>query len=181
MIKLHPTSTPSNPVAHILTVQGHPEFTPGIVEKVVDAREASKVFDASTTAEARRRAGGKDGSGGEGFGRVGWAIWRMMLQARPGSDLDTSEDVDMADDSKVKAYLEDDTRYSAIDMVLDRPGPWTDEQFVGGAEVSCDQTWLKLGEKGAARNRQDSGHWSWRTRMRTSAEPGAECVEKRRL
>jgi len=129
MIKLHPSSTDSHPIAHILTVQGHPEFTPDIVEKVVDAREQTKVFDAPTTAEARRRLGGKDGSGGEGFGRVGWAIWRVMLQPRPEADV-VMEGID-----KSGAYLQDEARYSAVDKVLDRPGPWTDEQFVGGLEV----------------------------------------------
>jgi ubiquitin-activating enzyme E1 C len=39
-------------------------------------------------------------------------------------------------ESKVTAYLKDETRYEAIDKVLDRRGPWTAEEFVGGSEVS---------------------------------------------
>lgn len=80
MVKLHPKSTPENPLAQIITIQGHPEFTPSIVSAVVDARSASGLFDTAATAEARRRQGGKDGTGGEGFGKVGWGIWRVMLQ-----------------------------------------------------------------------------------------------------
>nr|XP_031859523.1 uncharacterized protein CI109_004985 [Kwoniella shandongensis]KAA5526595.1 hypothetical protein CI109_004985 [Kwoniella shandongensis] len=80
MVKLHPASTSSKPIAQILTVQGHPEFTPSIVSKIVDARSAMGIFDENAAAEARRRLGGKDGSGGEGFGRIGWAVWRVLLQ-----------------------------------------------------------------------------------------------------
>ena len=136
MLKLHPTSTAENPIAHILTVQGHPEFTPDIVSRIVDLRSESGVFDQVAAAEARRRAGGKDGSGGEGFGRIGWAIWRVMLQERPPAR-DADGDVEMTNGhgSKVAAYLKDETRYAAIDKVLDRRGPWTAEEFVGGAEV----------------------------------------------
>ncbi|KIR70836.1 cytoplasmic protein [Cryptococcus deuterogattii CA1014] len=79
----HPQSTPSHPLAQILTIQGHPEFTPSIVNHVVNARDASGVFDEATTKEARRRAGGKHGTGGEGFGRIGWAVWRVLLQDLP--------------------------------------------------------------------------------------------------
>ncbi|ORY28034.1 class I glutamine amidotransferase-like protein, partial [Naematelia encephala] len=83
MIRYHPASTSSNPLAQILTVQGHPEFTPSIVSKMVDFRSQQGIFDPPTAQEARRRLGGKDGSGGEGFGRVGWAIWRVLLQDLP--------------------------------------------------------------------------------------------------
>ncbi|GFZ51384.1 hypothetical protein JCM24511_09146, partial [Saitozyma sp. JCM 24511] len=84
MVKLHPSSTPTQPVAQILTIQGHPEFTPSVVSHIVDARSAMGIFDDAATKEARRRLGGKDGSGGEGYGRVGWAVWRMMLGNEPG-------------------------------------------------------------------------------------------------
>jgi len=165
MIKLHSSSTPSNPIAHILTVQGHPEFTPGIVEKVVNAREETKVFDTPTAAEARRRLGGKDGSGGEGFGRVGWAIWRVMLQPRPTMG-DVPVDVEMTDGSnKVATYLSDETRYSAIDKVLERSGPWTDEQFVGGAEVGKLVAKLIIGQESTERDRQNIGNRRRGTRL----------------
>ncbi|WVQ86130.1 hypothetical protein IAT38_008298 [Cryptococcus sp. DSM 104549] len=80
MVKLHPDSTEAKPLAQILTVQGHPEFTPSIVSHIVDSRSELGVFDDEATAEARRRLGGKDGTGGEGFGRIGWAVWRVLLQ-----------------------------------------------------------------------------------------------------
>ena len=105
-------------------MQGHPEFTPSIVSHIVDARSANGIFDQSATVEARRRLGGKDGSGGEGFGRVGWAIWRVLLH--------DSADLGM----QAQDYLKDAGRYKDIDRVLDRRGPWTAEDFVGGATVS---------------------------------------------
>ncbi|WRT70804.1 uncharacterized protein IL334_007803 [Kwoniella shivajii] len=81
-VRYHPLSSPSHPVAQILTVQGHPEFTPNIVSHIIDARSKTGVFNDQVTEEARRRAGGK-GSGGEGFGRIGWAVWRVLLQNIP--------------------------------------------------------------------------------------------------
>jgi GMP synthase-like glutamine amidotransferase len=87
MIKYHPSSSASSTsdedLARILTIQGHPEFTPSIVSHVIDTRVDSGVFDPRVAEEAKRRMGGKDGSGGEGLGRVGWAIWRVMLQEIP--------------------------------------------------------------------------------------------------
>lgn len=82
-VKLHPDSTPENPLARVLTIQGHPEFTPGIVTEMVNVRSSQGIFDDETTVEARRRLPGKDGQGGEGVGRVGSAIWRVMLQDLP--------------------------------------------------------------------------------------------------
>ncbi|WVQ77062.1 hypothetical protein IAR50_006741 [Cryptococcus sp. DSM 104548] len=82
-LKPHSASTPAHPLAQVLTIQGHPEFTPSIVGHIVNARAATGVFDEEVTQEARRRAGGKDGTGGEGFGRIGWAVWRMLLQDLP--------------------------------------------------------------------------------------------------
>lgn len=84
MAKLHPKSTDEAPIAHILTIQGHPEFTPDIVSKVVDFRERTGVFDASTAKEGRRRMVGHDGTGGEGLNVIGWAIIRMMLSGKTG-------------------------------------------------------------------------------------------------
>jgi hypothetical protein len=81
-VKHHPASTADKPLAQVLTIQGHPEFTPAIVNHIIDAR-AGLVFAEDETKEARRRAPGKDGSGGEGEGRLGWAIWRVMLQDLP--------------------------------------------------------------------------------------------------
>jgi GMP synthase-like glutamine amidotransferase len=77
MVKYHPQN---ENLARIFTIQGHPEFTPSIVSHVIDAREKTGVFKGEVAEEAKRRKGGKDGSGGEGLGRLGWAIWRVMLQ-----------------------------------------------------------------------------------------------------
>jgi len=71
------------PKARIFTIQGHPEFTPSIVSHVIDARVKTGVFKGKEAEEAKRRMGGKDGTGGEGLGRLGWAIWRVMLQDLP--------------------------------------------------------------------------------------------------
>lgn len=82
-VKLHPASTPEKPLAQVLTIQGHPEFTPGIVQRMVNARAEQGIFDGPTTAEANRRLGGKDGSGAEGYGRLGWAMWKVIMQELP--------------------------------------------------------------------------------------------------
>ncbi|WVQ86114.1 hypothetical protein IAT38_008282 [Cryptococcus sp. DSM 104549] len=34
--------------------------------------------------------------------------------------------------SHLKSYLADESRFADVDKILDRRGPWTDEQFVGG-------------------------------------------------
>ncbi|WVW80563.1 hypothetical protein I302_102549 [Kwoniella bestiolae CBS 10118] len=81
-VRYHPSSSQYEPIAQILTVQGHPEFTPSIVSHIIDARATTGVFNQEVTKEARRRAGGK-GYGGEGFGRIGWSVWRVLLQDVP--------------------------------------------------------------------------------------------------
>ncbi|WVF67751.1 hypothetical protein IAT40_002510 [Kwoniella sp. CBS 6097] len=63
----------------IFTVQGHPEFTPDMVLRTIEARVKMGIFDDELATEARRRAVGK-GDGGEGFGRVGWSVWKILLQ-----------------------------------------------------------------------------------------------------
>lgn len=82
MVKYRPEPTGADtgaPIPHIFSVQGHPEFVPGLVGTMIDIRDSQGIFDAAVAAEARRRAGGRDGTGGEGLGRVGWAIWNVML------------------------------------------------------------------------------------------------------
>ena len=83
MVKSHLASTTDNPIGHILTLQGHPEFEPGMVEMLVDYREKNGIFDGETTAEARRRIWGKNRQGGEGLGRIGWSIWKFLLTPIP--------------------------------------------------------------------------------------------------
>ena len=59
---------------HILTVQGHPEFTASIVEKVVDARAERGVFDQAVAEKARLDAVKTH----DGTGRIGAAIWKVL-------------------------------------------------------------------------------------------------------
>jgi GMP synthase-like glutamine amidotransferase len=80
MVKYHPSNSD---LAQIFTIQGHPEFTPSLVSHVIDARVKAGVFKGEAAEEAKRRMGGKDGTGGEGLGRLGWAIWKVMLQDLP--------------------------------------------------------------------------------------------------
>ncbi|OCF35878.1 cytoplasmic protein [Kwoniella heveanensis CBS 569] len=72
------SNSPSPPI-QILTVQGHPEFTPDMVLRTIEARVKMGIFDEQLATEARRRAVGR-GDGGEGFGRVGWSVWKVLLQ-----------------------------------------------------------------------------------------------------
>ena len=117
---------------------------------MVDARVASGIFDEVTAMEARRRLGGKDGKGGEGFGRVGWAIWRFMLQELPlqttSTHHATSDEnhvnshgrISNGDEAsaRIRRYLQDSARNTHIDKVLDRKGPWTQEEYQGASIVS---------------------------------------------
>ena len=149
MIKYHSASTIENPLAHVFCVQGHPEFSPGIVSHITDARSEAGIFDGPATAEARRRAGGKDGSGGEGFGRVGWAIWRVILQDLPVQNSSNGNrhitingminENGEGSSSQVRRFLDDEERYAHVDKVLERTGPWTVEQYLGASLVSPDR------------------------------------------
>ncbi len=143
MIRYHPSSTPSDPIPQILTIQGHPEFTPSIVSHMVDARSATGLFDPNTTTEARRRLGGKGGTGSEGYHRVGWSIWRVMLQlptisVKNGTIGGPRSTFSSNGGSKrnLDDYVRDQGRYAHIGKVLDRRGPWTAEEFQGGSTVS---------------------------------------------
>jgi GMP synthase-like glutamine amidotransferase len=57
---------------HILTVQGHPEYTEPIVATMINFREASGVLDAQTAEDARRRVGCRND--GVVFGRAIWGV-----------------------------------------------------------------------------------------------------------
>ena len=70
-----PVRVASDPTAiHILTVQGHPEFTAEIVSVMVDARGRSGAMSAEVVQESQARAY----RGHEGIGAVGRAIWRVL-------------------------------------------------------------------------------------------------------
>jgi hypothetical protein len=63
---------PSN--VHILTVQGHPEFTASIVDKIVDVRVGRGLFDQAVAEKARLDAAQLH----DGTGRIGTAIWKVL-------------------------------------------------------------------------------------------------------
>ena len=80
MVQVHGTNqgapsekiNPSN--IHILTLQGHPEFTASIVEKVIDVRAERGVFDQAVAEKARSDAV----KAHDGTGRIGTTIWRVL-------------------------------------------------------------------------------------------------------
>ncbi|KAF8528408.1 class I glutamine amidotransferase-like protein [Hysterangium stoloniferum] len=59
---------------HVFCVQGHPEFLPDIVNKIVDAREKSGNMNADTVKDGRARAVRPD----DGTGAIGRAIWQVL-------------------------------------------------------------------------------------------------------
>lgn len=92
-----------------------------------------------------------------------------MLQGRVGG-VDNDGDVNMESNGEsstsrhVNAFLTDDSRYEAVDRVLERPGPWTAEEFTGGDTVS-DPYIVRLrecaydsGQKGVEGKHQDPCH-----------------------
>ncbi|KAF9234196.1 class I glutamine amidotransferase-like protein [Melanogaster broomeanus] len=93
MVMFHPWSTPplevlnsSSPNVplssiHILTVQGHPEFTEPIMSKLIDARVG--ILGEELAADGRLRAGGifgrrHDGQACDGVRTVGKVIWGVL-------------------------------------------------------------------------------------------------------
>ena len=68
-------AVPSATETHILTVQGHPEFTGPIVEKIIDVRAKRGVIDAERAAKAREDAYKRH----DGLGIIAQAIWKVML------------------------------------------------------------------------------------------------------
>ncbi|KAI0067118.1 class I glutamine amidotransferase-like protein [Artomyces pyxidatus] len=62
------------PPIHILTLQGHPEFTASIVKELVDIRSASGIIDATTAESARSRADWRN----DGVSVMGKAIWTVL-------------------------------------------------------------------------------------------------------
>jgi hypothetical protein len=72
-----PVSGGSIPQIHILTVQGHPEFTGGIVKKVIKARSKSGVMDKDTAEDGLARADKRND--GVDIAKV---IWDVLLRHR---------------------------------------------------------------------------------------------------
>jgi len=67
---------------HILTFQGHPEFTASIVEKVVDIRAEKGIYDQAVAEKARLNAVKKH----DGTGRVGALVWKVLASANNRND-----------------------------------------------------------------------------------------------
>ncbi|KAI0317968.1 class I glutamine amidotransferase-like protein, partial [Amylostereum chailletii] len=62
------------PPIHILTLQGHPEFTKELVNELVDARSASGILDQATAQQARDRTGWRN----DGPSVMGRALWEVL-------------------------------------------------------------------------------------------------------
>ena len=70
----------------------------------------------------------------------------------------------------------DESRYADIDTVLDRRGPWTAEEFVGGQQVSSE-AWETssvraddVGQGCVEKDGQGACHRCWRIGMRDPTE-----------
>jgi hypothetical protein len=63
------------PQIHILTVQGHPEFTTGILKELIKKRRESGVMDKDVADSGWARVDKRND--GERIGRV---IWEVLLQ-----------------------------------------------------------------------------------------------------
>ncbi|KAN0126047.1 Class I glutamine amidotransferase-like protein [Russula decolorans] len=66
----------SIPPIHILTLQGHPEFTTGIVKEIIRARGKNGTMDKDTVEDGLIRADDRN----DGDGTIGRAIWEVLLQ-----------------------------------------------------------------------------------------------------
>jgi hypothetical protein len=66
----------SMPSIHILTLQGHPEFTTGIVKEIIRVRGKSGAMDKDTAENGLIRADDRN----DGDGIIGRAIWEVLLQ-----------------------------------------------------------------------------------------------------
>ncbi|KAI0300069.1 class I glutamine amidotransferase-like protein [Multifurca ochricompacta] len=72
-----PLPAPDTPIPQIriLTLQGHPEFTAGIVKEIIKAREESGVIDKELAEKAWIRADGRN----DGVNVIGRVIWEVLL------------------------------------------------------------------------------------------------------
>ncbi|KAG8899473.1 hypothetical protein FRB99_006700 [Tulasnella sp. 403] len=72
----YPSPTSDDPASaiQVFAVQGHPEFKPDIVSKIIDVREKSGAMDAGTVKAGRENASKPD----DGVGAIGRAIWSVM-------------------------------------------------------------------------------------------------------
>jgi GMP synthase-like glutamine amidotransferase len=73
----NPTSSSPSPSldnVHVLTVQGHPEFTKSISSIVIDVREKAGIIDKDTAEDSRRRADWRN----DGVSVFGSTFWKVM-------------------------------------------------------------------------------------------------------
>jgi GMP synthase-like glutamine amidotransferase len=76
MVLLRDGASPDAPAPtdiRVLTVQGHPEFTAGISDLLVDARAATGVLSGEIAEDAHRRNAGLRNDGVD-FGRLMWKV-----------------------------------------------------------------------------------------------------------
>lgn len=64
---------------HILTLQGHPEFTAPIVKKIIDAREEAGILKGDIVEVARKKE--EDGWRNDGVSVVGRTVWEVVLSS----------------------------------------------------------------------------------------------------
>lgn len=89
MVQVYSTNQSSPPEKiepssiHILTVQGHPEFTASIVEKIVDTRAERGVFDQAVAEKARLNAVKEH----DGTGRIGASIWKVLASSQQNNQM----------------------------------------------------------------------------------------------
>lgn len=79
-IRYHPSSSKSGLAdVQIFCVQGHPEFTESIVEKIVNVREPAGIIDTAAATLSRERAKWRN----DGVPVIGKAVWQILLGAQP--------------------------------------------------------------------------------------------------
>jgi hypothetical protein len=81
MVKFYDSGAPtpepdrSTSQIHVLTVQGHPEFTTGIVKEIIKVRRAGGAMDRDTAESGLVRADERN----DGHS-IGGVIWEVLLQ-----------------------------------------------------------------------------------------------------
>ena len=75
-IRYHPSSSrKSLSDVQVFCVQGHPEFTESIVEKIVNLRESTGVIPKPIADQARTRAKWRN----DGVSVIGNVVWQILL------------------------------------------------------------------------------------------------------
>lgn len=77
MVQFYPSADSDSAKAedvHIFTVQGHPEFTQRISDKIVNARASTGVISKDVAEDVRRRAAWRN----DGVDVIGKVLWQVM-------------------------------------------------------------------------------------------------------